>query len=97
MSTLSLHALPPKQRADRMALFHREPVTDSLVSVRLAPPARPHNSLIRYCKTTRDYLVPSVWGPIQKGEDPYAPQPSGGVSPRSLSLSSLTFSGGLLG
>ncbi|GAA5960328.1 hypothetical protein JCM8115_001143 [Rhodotorula mucilaginosa] len=34
--------------------------------------------LIRYCKTTRDYLVPSVWGPIQKGEDPYAPQPSGG-------------------
>ncbi|KWU42959.1 guanine nucleotide-binding protein subunit gamma, partial [Rhodotorula sp. JG-1b] len=33
--------------------------------------------LIRYCKTTRDYLVPSVWGPIQKGEDPYAPQPSG--------------------
>ncbi|GAA5874392.1 hypothetical protein JCM3774_005024 [Rhodotorula dairenensis] len=36
------------------------------------------SDLIRYCKTTRDYLVPSVWGPIQKGEDPYAPQPSGG-------------------
>ncbi|POY70690.1 putative Small monomeric GTPase [Rhodotorula taiwanensis] len=35
-------------------------------------------SLIRYCKTTRDYLVPSVWGPIQKGEDPYTPQSSGG-------------------
>ena len=36
--------------------------------------------LIRYCKTTRDYLCPSVWGPVQKGEDPYAPQASGGVS-----------------
>ncbi|GAA5985861.1 hypothetical protein JCM10908_006309 [Rhodotorula pacifica] len=36
------------------------------------------SDLIRYCKTTRDYLVPSVWGPIQKGEDPYAPQASGG-------------------
>ncbi|GAA6000751.1 Ste18p [Rhodotorula paludigena] len=35
-------------------------------------------SLIRYCKTTRDYLIPSVWGPVQKGEDPYAPQASGG-------------------
>jgi hypothetical protein len=35
------------------------------------------NSLIRFCKTTRDYLVPSVWGPISKSEDPYAPQAAG--------------------
>jgi len=34
-------------------------------------------SLIRYCKTTRDHLVPSVWGPVDKREDPYAP--SGGT------------------
>lgn len=52
-----------------------------------APPPRQRadedecrDRLIRYCKTTRDYLVPSVWGPVQKGEDPYAPQASGGVS-----------------
>lgn len=35
-------------------------------------------SLIRYCKTTKDYLCPSVWGTVQKGEDPYAPQGGGG-------------------
>ncbi|KAG9087281.1 Guanine nucleotide-binding protein subunit gamma 1 [Ceratobasidium sp. 370] len=34
-------------------------------------------SLIRYCKTTKDHLVPSVWGPVGKGEDPYAPPPQG--------------------
>lgn len=36
------------------------------------------HSLIRYCKTTRDYLCPSVWGPVEKGADPYANQSSGG-------------------
>ncbi|KAG0142363.1 hypothetical protein CROQUDRAFT_239527 [Cronartium quercuum f. sp. fusiforme G11] len=35
------------------------------------------SNLIRFCKTTRDYLVPSVWGPLGKGEDPYAPQAAG--------------------
>ncbi|KHN99559.1 G protein gamma subunit [Metarhizium album ARSEF 1941] len=25
----------------------------------------------------RDYMVPSVWGSVPKGEDPYAPQQSG--------------------
>ncbi|KAH9023473.1 G-protein gamma subunit [Lactarius pseudohatsudake] len=35
-------------------------------------------SLIRYCKTTTDHLVPSVWGPIGKNEDPYAPQSRAG-------------------
>ncbi|KAJ7482368.1 G-protein gamma subunit [Mycena galericulata] len=29
-------------------------------------------SLIRCCKTTKDHFVPSVWGPVGKGEDPYA-------------------------
>ncbi|PHH59861.1 hypothetical protein CDD81_2440 [Ophiocordyceps australis] len=24
----------------------------------------------------RDYMVPSVWGPVPKGDDPYAPQQS---------------------
>ncbi|KAH9956621.1 G-protein gamma subunit [Russula dissimulans] len=35
-------------------------------------------SLIRYCKTTTDHLVPSVWGPVGKNEDPYAPQTGSG-------------------
>jgi guanine nucleotide-binding protein subunit gamma len=34
-------------------------------------------SLIRYCKATKDTLVPSVWGPLAKGDDPYAPPASG--------------------
>lgn len=29
-------------------------------------------SMIIYCSTTRDYMVPSVWGVVPKGEDPYA-------------------------
>ncbi|EMD38715.1 heterotrimeric G-protein gamma subunit [Gelatoporia subvermispora B] len=35
-------------------------------------------SLIRYCKTTKDPLVPSVWGPVARNEDPYASQGGGG-------------------
>ncbi|KAL6859573.1 GGL domain-containing protein [Trichoderma novae-zelandiae] len=35
-------------------------------------------SIIAYCNGTRDYMVPSVWGTVPKGEDPYAPQQSGG-------------------
>jgi len=34
-------------------------------------------SLIRYCKETKDHLVPSVWGPVNKAEDPYAPPAQG--------------------
>lgn len=35
-------------------------------------------SIIAYCNSTRDYMVPSVWGVVPKGEDPYAPQQNGG-------------------
>ncbi|CED84667.1 g-protein gamma subunit [Phaffia rhodozyma] len=28
-------------------------------------------NLIRFCKTTKDPLVPSVWGPVDKKDDPY--------------------------
>lgn len=34
-------------------------------------------SLIRYCSNTKDPLLPSVWGPPGKGEDPYAPPDTG--------------------
>ncbi|GAB5590250.1 Guanine nucleotide-binding protein subunit gamma 1 [Umbelopsis nana] len=34
--------------------------------------------LIAYCKGNRDPLVPSVWGPVDKKEDPFAPVSSGG-------------------
>lgn len=35
-------------------------------------------SIIAYCNSTRDYMIISVWGVVPKGEDPYAPQQSGG-------------------
>lgn len=35
-------------------------------------------SLIRFCSQTRDFLVPSVWGPIDKASDPYTAQAAGG-------------------
>ncbi|KAL1890709.1 Guanine nucleotide-binding protein subunit gamma [Ceratocystis pirilliformis] len=35
-------------------------------------------SIVSYCNTTRDYMVPSVWGTVPRSEDPYAPQQSGG-------------------
>ncbi|KAH8090519.1 guanine nucleotide-binding protein subunit gamma [Filobasidium floriforme] len=35
------------------------------------------NSLIRYCRATKDPLLPSVWGSLAKGEDPYAPPQQG--------------------
>ncbi|KAL2164633.1 hypothetical protein VTH06DRAFT_3850 [Thermothelomyces fergusii] len=42
------------------------------------PVSQAAKSIIAYCNSTRDYMVPSVWGPVPKGEDPYAPQQSGG-------------------
>ncbi|PWN24269.1 guanine nucleotide-binding protein subunit gamma [Microstroma glucosiphilum] len=39
-------------------------------------------SLIAYCKSTRDVLVPSVWGPLEKKEDPYSPAGAGGCNCR---------------
>jgi hypothetical protein len=35
-------------------------------------------SLIQYTKATKDYMVPSVWGAVDKKDDPYAPSPQGG-------------------
>lgn len=34
-------------------------------------------SLIAYCQATKDPLLPSVWGPLSKSEDPYAPPQQG--------------------
>lgn len=42
------------------------------------PVSNASKSIIAYCNGTRDYMVPSVWNTIPRGEDPYAPQQSGG-------------------
>ncbi|KFY11353.1 hypothetical protein V491_07240 [Pseudogymnoascus sp. VKM F-3775] len=42
------------------------------------PVSQAARSIIAYTNTTRDFMVPSVWGPVDKKDDPYTPQPSGG-------------------
>ncbi|KAK2604426.1 hypothetical protein N8I77_007357 [Diaporthe amygdali] len=42
------------------------------------PVSQASKSIIAYCNSTRDYMVVNVWGVVPKGEDPYAPQQSGG-------------------
>ncbi|KAK4238143.1 GGL domain-containing protein [Achaetomium macrosporum] len=42
------------------------------------PVSQAAKSIIAYCNSTRDYMVPSVWGQVPKGDDPYAPQQNGG-------------------
>lgn len=37
-------------------------------------------SIISYTNSTKDFMVPSIWGGIPKGEDPYVVQASGGKS-----------------
>ncbi|VDB97590.1 unnamed protein product [Peniophora sp. CBMAI 1063] len=54
---------------------HNQRLRDDLARPRIRV-SEASASLIRYCKTTKDHLVPSVWGPVGKGEDPYAPQAS---------------------
>ncbi|RYP77998.1 hypothetical protein DL771_000857 [Monosporascus sp. 5C6A] len=42
------------------------------------PVSQAANTIIAYCNSTRDYMVPSVWGTVPRTEDPYAPPQSGG-------------------
>lgn len=35
-------------------------------------------SLIQYCTATKDFMVPSMWGSVEKGGNPYEPQQSNG-------------------
>ncbi|KAI1378243.1 GGL domain-containing protein [Hypoxylon crocopeplum] len=42
------------------------------------PVSQAARSIIAYCNSTRDYMVPSVWGAVPRSEDPYAPQQNGG-------------------
>ncbi|CAO3645868.1 unnamed protein product [Mucor hiemalis] len=34
-------------------------------------------SLVDYCNSTKDPLIPSIWGPVSKEEDPFAPAAGG--------------------
>ncbi|KAI6005862.1 hypothetical protein PISMIDRAFT_670074 [Pisolithus microcarpus 441] len=63
----------------RRLLEHNQRLREDLARPRIRV-SEASASLIRYCKTTKDPLVPSVWGPVQKAEDPYALQGSRGIN-----------------
>ncbi|KIM54324.1 hypothetical protein SCLCIDRAFT_1222128 [Scleroderma citrinum Foug A] len=63
----------------RRLLEHNQRLREDLARPRIRV-SEASAGLIRYCKTTKDPLVPSVWGPVQKAEDPYALQGSKGFS-----------------
>ncbi|KAH7926659.1 G-protein gamma subunit [Leucogyrophana mollusca] len=60
----------------RRLLEHNQRLREDLARPRIRV-SEASASLIRHCKTTRDHLVPSVWGPVGKNDDPYAPQSKG--------------------
>ncbi|KAL5327032.1 hypothetical protein ACEPPN_004722 [Leptodophora sp. 'Broadleaf-Isolate-01'] len=38
------------------------------------PVSQASKSIISYTNSTKDFMVPSVWGTVDKKDDPYAPQ-----------------------
>ncbi|KAI5899557.1 uncharacterized protein SCHCODRAFT_02483141 [Schizophyllum commune H4-8] len=60
----------------RRLLEHNQRLREDLARPRIKV-SEASASLIRYCRTTKDFLVPSVWGPVNRGEHPYE-QPSKG-------------------
>ncbi|EIN07204.1 G-protein gamma subunit [Punctularia strigosozonata HHB-11173 SS5] len=61
----------------RRLIEHNQRLKEDLARPRIRV-SEASSSLIRYCKNTRDHLVPSVWGPVNKSEDPYASQGTSG-------------------
>ncbi|KAF7974835.1 hypothetical protein HWV62_11203 [Athelia sp. TMB] len=60
----------------RRVLEHNQRLREDLARPRVRV-SEASASLIQHCKNTKDHLVPSVWGPVGKAEDPYAPQSGG--------------------
>ncbi|KZT71415.1 putative guanine nucleotide-binding protein gamma subunit [Daedalea quercina L-15889] len=64
----------------RRLLEHNQRLREDLARPRIRV-SEASVSLINYCKNTKDYLVPSVWGTVSKAEDPFgAPQPTNGCN-----------------
>ncbi|ORY29819.1 G-protein gamma-like domain-containing protein [Naematelia encephala] len=51
---------------------HNHRLREELARPRIMVSAASLN-LINYCRVTNDPLLPHIWGPPAKGEDPYAP------------------------
>ncbi|KAF8319389.1 G-protein gamma subunit [Clavulina sp. PMI_390] len=75
-----MNARPHKQSMHELKLRrlteHNARLRDDLSRPRVRV-SEASTSLMQYCKNTRDPLIPSVWGPLGKNEDPYAPPAQG--------------------
>nr|XP_031858447.1 uncharacterized protein CI109_006092 [Kwoniella shandongensis]KAA5525519.1 hypothetical protein CI109_006092 [Kwoniella shandongensis] len=60
----------------RRLLEHNQRLREELARPRVMVSAASMN-IINYCRSTKDPLIPSVWGSPQKGQDPYAPADGG--------------------
>ncbi|KAL0946766.1 hypothetical protein HGRIS_012941 [Hohenbuehelia grisea] len=60
----------------RRVLEHNQRLREDLTRPRVKV-SEASASLIKFCKSTKDYLVPSVWGPVGRAEDPYGQQNTG--------------------
>jgi len=63
----------------RRLIEHNQRLREDLARPRMKV-SEASTSLIRYCKATKDHLVPSVWGPVGRADDPYGQQTAGGCS-----------------
>ncbi|KAI9190843.1 G-protein gamma-like domain-containing protein [Polychytrium aggregatum] len=43
------------------------------------PVSEASQQLIKYVKETKDFLLPTIWGPVDKKDDPYS-APNGGCA-----------------
>ncbi|KAI0341632.1 guanine nucleotide-binding protein subunit gamma [Trametopsis cervina] len=57
----------------RRLIEHNQRLREDLARPRIKT-SEASASLINYCKSTKDHLIPSVWGPADKADDPWAPQ-----------------------
>ncbi|EAU88843.2 guanine nucleotide-binding protein subunit gamma [Coprinopsis cinerea okayama7 len=60
----------------RRLLEHNQRLREDLARPRVKV-SEASASLIAYCRNTKDHLVPSVWGPVGRAEDPYGQQAGG--------------------
>ncbi|KAG2193314.1 hypothetical protein INT46_008524 [Mucor plumbeus] len=47
------------------------------LELRRIPVSEASASLVEYCNATKDPLIPSIWGPVSKEDDPFAPAAGG--------------------
>ncbi|ODN77150.1 hypothetical protein L202_05678 [Cryptococcus amylolentus CBS 6039] len=65
----------------RRLVEHNQRLREELARPRVMVSVASMN-LINHCRSNKDPLIPSVWGPLPKGEDPYAPVDNGSCCSR---------------